>query len=43
MSIPEFLAKTDAKMISELSLQNYFKFILQTLTGKGSGDRLKRA
>lgn len=40
MSTPELLAKTDAKMISELSLANYFKFILQTVTGKGSGDRV---
>lgn len=41
MSTPELLAKTDAKMISELNLKNYFKFILQTVTGKGSGDRIK--
>lgn len=40
MSTPELLAKTDAKMISELSLVNYFKFILQTVTGKGAGDRV---
>lgn len=40
MSTPELLAKTDAKMIRELSLVNYFKFILQTVTGKGSGDRV---
>lgn len=40
MSTPELLAKTDAKMISELSLVNYFKYILQTVTGKGSGDRI---
>jgi O-antigen biosynthesis protein WbqP len=40
MSTPELLAKTDAKMISELNLKNYFKFILQTVTGKGSGDRI---
>jgi O-antigen biosynthesis protein WbqP len=40
MSTPELLAKTDAKMIRELNLKNYFKFILQTVTGKGSGDRV---
>lgn len=40
MSTPELLAKTDAKMISELSLANYFKFIMQTVTGKGAGDRV---
>ena len=40
MSTPELLAKTDAKMIAELNLSNYFKFILQTVTGKGRGDRV---
>jgi lipopolysaccharide/colanic/teichoic acid biosynthesis glycosyltransferase len=41
MSTPELLAVVDAKMISELSITNYFKFIIMTLTGKGSGDRVK--
>ncbi|WP_351123786.1 sugar transferase [Shewanella sp. T24-MNA-CIBAN-0130] len=41
MSTPELLAEVDAKMIRELNLKNYFKFILQTVTGKGSGDRIK--
>jgi lipopolysaccharide/colanic/teichoic acid biosynthesis glycosyltransferase len=41
MSTPELLAKTDAKMIREMSLSNYFKFILQTVTGAGAGDRVK--
>lgn len=41
MSTPELLAKTDAKMIREMSLVNYFKFILQTVTGAGVGDRVK--
>lgn len=41
MSTPVLLAKTDANMIKELNLINYFKFILQTVTGKGSGDRVK--
>lgn len=41
MSMPELLAKTDAKMISEISLKNYFKFILQTVLGAGAGDRVK--
>lgn len=41
MSTPKLLAETDAKMIRELSVANYFKFILQTVTGKGSGDRIK--
>ena len=41
MSTPELLAETDAKMISSLSIANYFKYIIQTVTGKGSGDRVK--
>jgi O-antigen biosynthesis protein WbqP len=41
MSTPELLAKTDAKMIKEMSLANYFKYILQTVTGAGAGDRVK--
>ncbi|MDC0966641.1 sugar transferase [Alphaproteobacteria bacterium] len=41
MSTPEMLAKTDAKMIAEMSLSNYFKYIFLTVSGKGSGDRVK--
>jgi O-antigen biosynthesis protein WbqP len=41
MSTPELLAKTDARMIKEMSLANYFKFILRTVTGAGTGDRVK--
>lgn len=41
MSTPALLAKTDAQMIRELTVVNYFKYILQTVTGKGSGDRVK--
>ena len=41
MSTPELLAESDAKMISDMSLTNYFKYIFQTLAGKGSGDRVK--
>jgi lipopolysaccharide/colanic/teichoic acid biosynthesis glycosyltransferase len=41
MSTPELLAEVDAKMINELSIANYFKFIILTVTGKGSGDRVK--
>lgn len=42
MSTPERLAESDAKMISEMSLANYFKYIFQTVAGKGSGDRISR-
>lgn len=41
MSTPEKLAEVDAKMIQELSIKNYFKFIFMTVFGKGSGDRVK--
>jgi O-antigen biosynthesis protein WbqP len=41
MSTPKLLAKTDAKMINEMSLNNYFKYIFQTVLGAGAGDRVK--
>jgi len=41
MSTPELLAKTDKEMIDTLSLSSYFKYILQTVSGKGSGDRVR--
>ncbi|MEI5639549.1 MULTISPECIES: sugar transferase [unclassified Pseudoalteromonas] len=41
MSTPELLAKTDREMIDTLNLSNYFKYILMTITGSGSGDRVK--
>ena len=42
MSTPVLLAETDQKMISTLTLSDYFKYILQTITGKGSGDRVTK-
>jgi len=33
MSTPELLAKTDAKMISTMSVANYFKYIFLTVAG----------
>lgn len=41
MSTPELLAETDAQMIATLNLKLYFIYILQTVTGSGSGDRVK--
>ncbi len=41
MSTPELLAETDQKMLQSLSLKNYFKYIVMTVAGKGSGDRVK--
>lgn len=42
MSTPELLAKTDANMLKGLSLSTYFKYILETLGGKGMADGVKR-
>lgn len=41
MSTPLLLAETDAKMIDTLNIKNYFQYIFLTVTGKGSGDRVK--
>jgi O-antigen biosynthesis protein WbqP len=40
MSTPELLAETDAKMLTNLTVAAYFKYILMTVSGKGSGDRV---
>ncbi|ROO66096.1 lipopolysaccharide/colanic/teichoic acid biosynthesis glycosyltransferase [Vibrio crassostreae] len=41
MSTPELLAKTDKLMIDTLTLKSYFKYILMTATGSGTGDAIK--
>lgn len=41
MSTPELLAETDRQMLDTLNLSNYFKYILMTVVGKGSGDRVR--
>jgi len=41
MSTPRLLAETDARMIEELSVGSYFKYIFFTIFGKGFGDRIK--
>jgi hypothetical protein len=41
MSTPEFLAQTDARMLKNLNVLVYFKYILMTITGRGAGDRVK--
>ncbi|CAL2082824.1 sugar transferase [Tenacibaculum sp. 190524A05c] len=41
MSTPEKLAKVDAEMLDNLTLEKYFHYILATVGGKGSGDRIK--
>ena len=40
MSTPDLLARTDAKMISEMSVKSYFVFIFRTVSGAGAGDRV---
>jgi lipopolysaccharide/colanic/teichoic acid biosynthesis glycosyltransferase len=41
MSTPIRLAETDARMLETLNLKSYFKYISQTLTGSGRGDRIR--
>jgi O-antigen biosynthesis protein WbqP len=41
MSQPKLLAETDAEMIDSLSVANYFRYIVLTLLGHGSGDRVQ--
>ncbi|EGQ8469055.1 lipid carrier--UDP-N-acetylgalactosaminyltransferase [Vibrio alginolyticus] len=41
MSTPALLAKTDREMIDSLTLKSYFKYIIMTVTGSGSGDAVK--
>jgi len=38
MSTPELLARTDAVMLAELGLRQYFRYIFQTVFGAGQGD-----
>lgn len=40
MSTPKKLAQVDAQMLQTLNLGNYFYYILQTIAGKGQGDRI---
>ncbi|ASG00955.1 lipid carrier--UDP-N-acetylgalactosaminyltransferase [Vibrio anguillarum] len=40
MSTPELLADWDLKMIQNMSLTLYFTCIIQTVLGKGAGDRV---
>ncbi|HAS8338599.1 sugar transferase [Vibrio vulnificus] len=43
MSTPELLAKTDRQMIDTLTINGYFKYIIMTVTGSGSGDAVKKS
>lgn len=42
MSTPQLLAETDAKMVQSYSIIKYFYYIIVTVLGKGSGDRVVR-
>jgi O-antigen biosynthesis protein WbqP len=42
MSTPQLLAETDAKMVQSFSIVKYFYYIMVTVLGKGSGDRVVR-
>ncbi|WP_018877551.1 sugar transferase [Thioalkalivibrio sp. ALE28] len=41
MSDPERLVEMDAAMIGSLTLRDYFRYLVLTVTGKGSGDRIR--
>ena len=42
MSTPELLAETDARMLSGLTIKDYFGYIFMTISGRGAGDRVVR-
>ena len=42
MSTPQRLAETDAKMIDQLNVWYYFKYIFLTVFGKGFGDSVRK-
>jgi lipopolysaccharide/colanic/teichoic acid biosynthesis glycosyltransferase len=41
MSMPRLLAETDARMMQELNISAYFRFIFMAARGRGSGDRVR--
>ncbi|MFM5253829.1 sugar transferase [Aeromonas hydrophila] len=42
MSTPKLLAQTDRQMIDNLTIVNYFRYIVMTATGSGKGDAVKQ-
>ena len=40
MSNPALLAETDAQMLKNMTVLKYFHYIIVTVLGKGSGDRI---
>ena len=43
MSTPELLAETDARMLSSLTIKDYFSYIFMTISGRGAGDRVVKS
>jgi len=41
MSTPELLAEKDQQMLETMSMRNYFWYLILTVSGKGSGDRIR--
>lgn len=41
MSTPKLLAETDAAMLADLTIARYFRYIVLTVLGKGTGDRVR--
>lgn len=41
MSTPKLLAETDARMLREMNVTAYFKYIAKTVSGSGGGDRIQ--
>lgn len=42
MSEPLKLAEWDAKMLADLSIAQYFRYIMLTVIGRGTGDRIRQ-
>jgi len=43
MSTPRLLAETDQRMLQSLTVAAYFRYILLTVSGKGTGDRVRQS
>ena len=41
MSTPKKLAIEDSKMVGNLKVSDYFKYVLMTITGSGQGDKVR--
>ena len=43
MSTPRLLAETDRRMLDDLGLKNYFRYLFLTVAGRGGGDRVRNS